>query len=111
MSNIKRKQRKLLGNKEESPSNFKTCTNERETEDSKAIDLEQKEAYYKLQKGSVTNLASPTELNKRSAIKVVKQQISYTFNTKPKEKEMDKKEKVQLKHTNLTDLKPHETFN
>ena len=83
----------LLGNKEESPSNLKTSTNDRETEDLKAIDLEQKEAYYKLQKGSVTNLASPTELNRRSAIKVVKQQISNTFNTKPKEKEADKFQK------------------
>ena len=73
-SNIKKKQRKLLMNKEESPSNLKTCTNERENESNlKVIDVEKKEAYYKLQRGGMTtNLASPTELNKRSAIKAVK---------------------------------------
>ena len=60
-----------------------------------------------MQKGMVTNLASPTELNRRSAIKLVKQQISNTFNTRPKEREAV----VSTKQTNLTDLKPIETRN
>ena len=64
--------------------------------------MEQKEAYYKLQKGMVTNLASPTELNRRSAIKLVKQQISNTFSTRPKEREAI----APTKQTNLTELKP-----
>ena len=59
----------------------------------------------------VTNLASPTELNRRSAIKVVKQQISDTFNTKPKEREHKNKVEIAKKQSNLTDLKPQETRN
>ena len=59
----------------------------------------------------VTNLASPTELNRRSAIKVVKQQISDTFNTKPKEREQKNKEEITKKQSNLTDLKPLESRN
>ena len=59
----------------------------------------------------VTNLASPTELNRRSAIKVVKQQISDTFNTKPKEKEQKNKEEIAKKQSNLTELKPLESRN
>ena len=58
-----------------------------------------------------TNLASPTELNRRSAIKVVKQQISETFNTKPKEREQKNKEEIGKKQSNLTDIKPLETRN